>query len=201
MRKFPIKESEIIALAQTISAGLAANATTFPAPPVTVTDLNAHITDYITSRDAVTAAEANLKTMHSDKDSHLSELVQRMKDEISYAEMLAHNDDAILNLIGWSNRAQPTALQPPGQCRALEIIDQGAGWVRIDWKEPVDGGKPAAYKVQRSEDAGNFTDVATAVESEAILLNQPTMKTLSYKVRAVNKAGEGMESNTISIIL
>ena len=115
--------------------------------------------------------------------------------------MIAHGDDAVLSMIGWGNPAPPTARQPPGQCRALEIIDQGGGWVRINWKEPVGGGKPAAYKIQCSENGLDFTDIAAAVESEAILLNQPTMKNLTYKVRAINKAGEGMDSNTISIVL
>lgn len=201
MRKFPIKESEIIALAQTIAAGLAANTTTFPTPPVTVAVLNAHIADYLMSRDAVIAAEAALKTMHADKDVHLSELTVMMKDVIDYADMIAHGDDATLSLIGWSGRAQPTAMQPPGQSRALEIIGQGDGWVRLDWKEPVGGGKVAAYKVQRGEDGVNFADVATAIESEAALFDQPKMKTLIYRVAAINKAGEGMPSNTISITL
>ena len=83
MSKFPKSEAEIIALAQTISAGLAANTTTFPAPPVAGAALNSHISDYIGSRDAIIAAAANLKLMHHDKDVHLSELTVIMKDEIA----------------------------------------------------------------------------------------------------------------------
>lgn len=201
MAKFPKGENEILALAQTIAAGIAANATIFPNPPVTAVNLSAQITAFQQLRDQITAAEAALKQKYMDKEANLLDLIQMMKGEIQYVEMLAKGDESILNKIGWSGRAFPTSLQPPGQCRALEIFNQGSGWVQLDWKEPIDGGKIAAYKVQRSEDGGGFTDVATAIESEAMLLNQPTMKTLSYKVRAINKAGEGLDSNTISIVL
>lgn len=201
MPAFPTKEAEIIALAQTIAAGLAANTTTFPTPPVTVTALNAHISDYLMSRDAIIAAAAALKTMHDDKDVHLSELKQMMKDEIGYAETVAHGDDATLSLIGWGAPSPPTAMPPPGQSRALEIIGQGDGWVNLDWKEPIGGGKVAAYKIQRSEDGVNFTDAGMAVESIATMFDQPKLKSLIYRVIAVNKAGEGMPSNTISITL
>ena len=44
-------------------------------------------------------------------------------------------------------------------------------------------------------------DAATAVESEAALFNQPPDKKLIYQVVAINKAGEGLPSNTVSIVL
>ena len=83
----------------------------------------------------------------------------------------------------------------------MEVIGQGDGWVRFDWKEPTGGGKIAAYKVQRSEDGSTFTDAATATESEAALFNQPTAKRLIYQVVAINRAGIGTASNTVSLVL
>lgn len=73
--------------------------------------------------------------------------------------------------------------------------------MRLDWKEPVDGGDVASYKVQRSEDGANFTDVGTAVESIIALFEQPTAKKLFYRVVAINRAGEGAPSNTVSLLL
>lgn len=201
MPKFPSKETDIIALAQTIAAGIAAHPTVFPSPPVVAADLTQQVTNVLQARDAATALEASLRQKVAEKNSELSAAVEMMKSNITYAEMLAKGDEAILAMIGWSGRAAPTALQPPGQCRALEIIGQGDGWVRLDWKEPSDGGKVAAYKVQRSEDGANFQDTATAVESEAAMFNQPTGKTLIYRAVAINKAGEGLPSNTVSITL
>jgi len=136
-----------------------------------------------------------------EKNEILERIATAARNDIDYGVIIAQGNDAILQEIGWGTRAAPTALQPPGQCRAFEIIGQGDGWVRLDWKEPSDGGKVAAYKVQRSDDGANFADAATAVESEAALFNQPKGKNLIYQVVAINKAGEGLASNTVSIVL
>ncbi len=90
----------------------------------------------------------------------------------------------------------------PGQTRLLEAPRQGDGWVFIDWKAPVDGGAPSAYKVMRRErPAGAWEDVATAVITEATLVEQPKGKELEYRVIAINKAGEGEPSNTEMVVL
>ena len=64
--------------------------------------------------------------------------------------------------------------------------------VFLDWKESIDGGQVAAYKVQRRErPAGEWSDVATAVESEITLNGQTRSKECEFRVLAMNKAGEG----------
>ena len=72
----------------------------------------------------------------------------------------------------------------------------------LDWKEPIDGGKPAAYTIQRRErPSGPWTDVATAIESEITLNNQTRNKEFEYRVIAINKAGQGDPSNTVLVVL
>ena len=72
----------------------------------------------------------------------------------------------------------------------------------LDWKEPIDGGKPAAYKIQRRErPAGDWQDVSTAMDSEMTLVDQPRVKELEYRAVAVNKAGDGEPSNTVLAVL
>lgn len=72
----------------------------------------------------------------------------------------------------------------------------------MDWKAPVDGGAVAAYKVMRRErPAGPWEEVATAVISEATLVEQPRGKELEYRIIAVNKAGDGEPSNTAMVVL
>ena len=86
--------------------------------------------------------------------------------------------------------------------RALEAPRQGDGWVFLDWKEPVDGGKVAAYKIERRErPSGPWTDAGMAIESEITLSNQERGKEWEYRVIAVNKAGEGVPSNTVMAVL
>jgi len=78
-----------------------------------------------------------------------------------------------LKLIGWAGRKERTPLAPPGQARLLESPKQGEGWLFLDWKKPSDGSAAAAYKVMRRErPAGPWEEVATAVVSEATLVEQ-----------------------------
>ena len=81
--------------------------------------------------------------------------------------LAGQQDDDLLKRIGWSGRRPKTDLLAPDQCRALEAPRQGEGWVFLDWKQPVDGGKPAAYKIQRREcPEGSWTDIGMSIESE-----------------------------------
>ena len=72
----------------------------------------------------------------------------------------------------------------------------------MDWKEPIDGSKPAAYKIQRRErPAGPWADANMAIESEITLSDQTRGTEWEYRVIAVNKAGEGVPSNTVMAVL
>ncbi len=72
----------------------------------------------------------------------------------------------------------------------------------LNWKEPIDGGKLAAYTIQRRErPSGPWADVATAIESESTLNNQTRNKEFEYRVIAINKAGQGEPSNMVMVVL
>ena len=208
MARFPSKESEVLVLAQEMTTGLSANLATFPAPPVPFDDvppapsLTLHTSDYITARDAATAAAAAAEQATSDKEAALQTLVDAMKADLRYAETTVDFDDDKLKLIGWGGRKSKTPLELPGQARTLEAPRQGEGWIFLDWKEPVDGGKPAAYKIQRRErPEGPWMDVNMALESEITLADQTRGTEWEYRVIAVNKAGEGVPSNTVMAVL
>ncbi|NNJ84324.1 MAG: fibronectin type III domain-containing protein [Gammaproteobacteria bacterium] len=86
--------------------------------------------------------------------------------------------------------------------RSLESPRRGAGWIFLDWKAPDDGGKVAAYKVQRREEGSeDWTDVGMAIETELTLSGQPGGKQFVFRVVAVNKAGEGEPSNGVMAVL
>ena len=79
---------------------------------------------------------------------------------------------------------------------------RGDGWVFLDWKAPDDGEKVSAYKIQRREQPeGAWQDVATAIETESTLVEQPKGAELEYRVIAINKSGEGSPSNTVMAVL
>ena len=202
MARFPRTEAEVIALAEAMITGLTANAVLYPAPPVAVLDLTAAKTAYITALNAAIAAAAAAEAATTSKDDVLEDLVDAMKSDIRYAENTVDYDDDKLKLIGWAGKKAPTPLAIPGQTRLLEVPRQGDGWVFLDWKAPIDGGAPAAFKVMRRErPAGAWEDVATAVITEATLVEQPKTKELEYRIIAVNKAGEGEPSNTEMAVL
>lgn len=202
MARFPLKESEIAALASTMATGLAAATTDFPAPPVAPADLQTALADYTTARDAAAAYQSAAMQATAAKDEALQALVDAMKADLRYAENTVDFDDAKLQLIGWGGRAARTSLEPPGQTRSLEAPREGEGWVFLDWKEPVDGGAVAAYKIQRRlRPDGPWTDAGMAIESEATLTSQERGKEWEYRVIAVNKAGEGEPSNTVMAVL
>ena len=201
MPRFPVEENKIIELAQKVAGGIESNPTVFTNPPVRGTVITADLAEYFTKIQEVQLSKADMMHKIQEKNEILDRISDAARRDIDYGIIVAKGNNAILEEIGWSNRAAPTALQPPGQCRVLEIIGQGDGYVRLDWKEPQGGGKVAAYKVQRSEDGVNFTDAATVIESIAALFNQPKGKQLIYRAVAINRAGEGMPSNTVSVVL
>jgi hypothetical protein len=55
--------------------------------------------------------------------------------------------------------------------------------------------------MRRERPEGPWEEVATAVISEATLVEQPCGKELEYRIIAVNKAGEGEPSNTAMVVL
>lgn len=202
MARFPITEAEVAALAQAMKSGLTDNAAIYPAPPVLPADLTALINTYTSAKNDAIAAQAVAEEATTNKDEALEDLADAMRSDIRYAENTVHFDDDKLKLIGWAGRKAASSLTPPGQARLLEAPKQGEGWVFLDWKAPADGGVPAAYKVMRRErPAGAWEEVATAVISEATLVEQPRGKELEYRIIAVNKAGEGEPSNTAMVVL
>jgi len=185
-----------------MNTGLTSNAVLYPAPPVAVLNLTAAKTAYITALNAAIAAAAAAEAATTTKDDALDSLVDAMKSDIRYAENTVDFDDDKLKLIGWAGKKAPTPLAIPGQTRLLEAPRQGDGWVFLDWKAPIDGGAPAAFRVMRRErPAGAWEDVATAVITEATLVEQPKTKELEYRIIAINKAGEGEPSNTEMVVL
>jgi len=202
MAQFPRTEAEIAVLAQEMISGLAANAATYPAPPVNLMELSMMRSAYVVAQNAVIAAQAAADAAYTDKDAALEALAEGMKKDLRYAENTVDFDDDQLKLIGWAGRSAATHLTPPGQTRLLEAVKQGEGWIMLDWKAPAEGGKPSAYKVQRRErPSGAWAEAATAVITETTLVEQARGPELEYRIIAVNKAGDGEPSNTVMAVL
>lgn len=202
MSRFPKKEADIAVLAEPLWRGLLSNRPVYPKPPIHPIVLRMKSLVYKNRCEVLLAKKAHAETATTVKDDALEDLVKALKSNILYAENTVNFDDVKLKLIGWAGRQTATALTPPGQSRLLEAPKQGEGWVFLDWKAPADGGKPRAYKIQRRlRNNGNWQDVATAILTEATLVEQPEKAELEYRLIAVNKAGEGQPGNTVNVVL
>ena len=200
--RFPLKEAEVLALAQNVQAGLVANADVFPDPPVTPEVLSEDIAAYQAAKAALTAAQAAVQRALVDKDGALDAVKEAVKPDLRYAENITNYADDKLKLLGWGSPKSPIAMQRPGQTRGLTVASQGESSVTLQWAKPVNGGEVSAYDIMRRErDGGRWEHVGTAVEPERVLTKQPKGKALEYHVIAINKAGNGQPSNTVTVVL
>lgn len=199
--RFPNTEPEIRALAQNIITGLTDNPN-FPSPPVLPAALQNLLDTMIQLSNAQIATQAAAKQATDSKQASVDETITAMKSVLRYAEDAVQGDDAKLAQLGWGGRAVAHPLQVPGQPRLLETLQQGAGWLTLDWKKPADGGAAASYKIERRGRAeGDWKLAGIAIETEVTLNNQERSKEWEYRVIAINKAGEGVPSNIVTAVL
>jgi hypothetical protein len=201
MARFPEREADIKALAQNIISGLIDNPD-FPNPPFTPAQLQTLLDTYINLGDTQVADQAKAQQSTEAKQHGQEEMTSAFKSVLRYAENAVDSNNAKLAALGWSGPAARTPLQVPGQPRSLEAPRQGAGWIFLDWKAPVDGGRPASYRIERRKlPGGDWETVGMAIETEATLNNQERGEEWEYRVIAANKAGEGEPSNAVMAVL
>ena len=202
MARFPRKESDVAALASQMITGLKEHAEEFPAPPRSVEQLEASLSEYRGMLEAAVIASAAASEAYEDKTEALETLVEDMKLVLGYAENTMKNDPTKLKNLGWDGRKDPSSPQPPGQVRALEVKREGPGWIYLDWKRPIEGGVIAAYHVQVGHsELGEWKVVSTCFDTMAVLMGQERGVELYYRVVAVNRTGEGLPSNTVTALL
>jgi Fibronectin type III domain len=200
--RYPKSEAGRIILAQQVIAGLTANSELDTGAPVKAAALQTRLDGFIAKRNAATLKEAESVQATQDKDDELELFDEDLKSDLRFLELKAKKNEALLNEFGWGLPDDPTKLEKPGQPRTLEAPAQGAGFLFLDWKEAIDGGAVVNYKVQRRTlPNGVFEVVDSSIPSEITLLNQPRGVELEFRVIAVNKAGESVPSNTISVVL
>ena len=199
--KFPQTEAEIAALALVIVQGLAQAGDDFAAPPVSLTELQARLERYNAALGAAVAGDNASRERHAVKDAALEELVEGMKTDLRYAEDAARGQPEKLSKLGWGPRRANAPLQTPGEVRDIQIVSEGDSWAILRWHQPVDGGVPAYYRIQRKKDGTGWEEAGTSTDTEQLMSNQPRGVELDYRVIAVNKAGIGQPSATVTLVL
>ena len=202
MAQFPRREADISVLADEIARGLARHTDVFPAPPVAPDTLETSLAGYSDARNKAIAATAAAEQATREKGEALERLVGQMKADLRYAEAVTEGDNDKLRLIGWGARRPKRPLQPPGQAARLEILHEGPDWIALDWDAPPEGGKVAAYKVQRSQRGKDRWETAgISIETAITLKEQERGVEWEYRVIAFNRAGQGRDSNVVTAVL
>ena len=201
MTKFPSRQAEVLGLVQSIAAGLESNPAVYPAPPVSPADLKASLANTTAKMSEVNATLAAYQMAVEAKDQSMAETVDKAKTCLRYAENTVAYDDDKLKLLGWSGKRKRESLKSAGQVMLLKAVEQGDDWVVLKWKKPYEGGKVAAYEIQRDNDDGKWLNVGTAVVTKAKLIDQPQLVDVRYRIVAINTAGEGPASNTVTVVL
>ncbi|MDD5037480.1 MAG: hypothetical protein PHE55_22360 [Methylococcaceae bacterium] len=145
MARFPIRESDLIALAHPMIAGFTTHPDIFIHPPCPATQLQGLLADFLTDHDETNLADTCAIEAHAKKTDSQEKLAAGMTTLLRHAESIVASPEQ-LDLIGGSSRSSPAALQAPGQCRALEAVRQGSGWVFLDWNEPAAAANPPPIK-------------------------------------------------------
>ena len=202
MAQFPLDAAHILALAEIMITGFKDNHTVFPSPPVSSEDLKKLRDAAVAAADEQVAAQAAAKAATEHKTAAFAALGDAMKNGIAYAEFTAKTP-ADLSLIGWGPRAEPEPLASPGQPFSLEITQQSAAGLKLDWKKPKTGGKPAFYLVEARTLApvGEWTLKSTATSTKVELTDLPHGTQLEFRVIAGNAAGKGEPSSIVTAVL
>lgn len=201
MSQFPKTEADIAALALVVIEGLEKAAEDFPNPPVSAAELRAKLDTFNAANTAAVATDTASQEQHAVKDDALGDLAHSMRADLKYAEFAVRDEPEKLNRLGWSPRRPATPLQPPGEVRDIGIAGEGDTWLILTWKPPVDGGVPGVYQIQRKREGSPWEDIGISTDTEELCSNQPRGVELYYRVFAVNKAGTGQPSATVTVVL
>ena len=205
MAEFPLRENEILGLAQRIIDGLRDNPEVFPAPMVDADRLEEVREEFNQARARARRVHTEAKKATKDKCEALDQLKSDMKTALRYVEYMSRSDDRKLRLVGWGKRRPGKKLDAPGQVQDLRIFKEGRDWIALEWDPPhkeTGTGRATAYRVERARGAADeWANARMAFETSIMLKDQERGVEWHYRVIAVNRKGEGLESNVVTAVM
>jgi hypothetical protein len=185
--RFPKTEEEILRLARQISAGLRAHPDLFPNPPFSADQIDASINSYLNAREAEILSRVALERANAERDRAFEDFLRTARRLSGRPE-----DEA---------GETPTPAEEPGPAGFLEILRKGDTKVSIGWTEPRDGGEAEIYMLYRREDEKSGWKFAGATFDTAATMEQQPGAQVEYCVRAMNRHGQGPDSNVARVVL
>jgi len=204
--EFPHRDADLVALVLKLIIGMSENPD-YPSPPFSTSDLRNMLDEFNAASDAQTAAQATAQQTTETKKNKRITLIGGARAMIDYAINAVHGNDAKLAALGLSGRAPrtPHVIEIPGQPRNVMVTSQGEGSLTLVWEEASDGDEAASYKAEyrvlSGETVSSWRIAGATALTEMTLTEQERGKTLEYRVIAINKAGNSLPSNTVTVVL
>lgn len=199
-----MKEADILALVRQMVAGYQSHGADFPS--INRALLNIKRIVYANARKRQIEAHSQMQLATDNKNTSLDTLRELMKSCLKKSQIDAAANPEKLALIGWGRRAILQPVEPPGQPRELNCLTQAKASILLEWNHPAGGGAVRNYIVEKRELLqDNVLDswrlVGTALNTTICLTCQRQAVQLEYRIKAVNKAGESIPSNTAAVVL
>lgn len=202
MPVFPRKEAKILELARKLTGGMKTETENLSRLPVSESELSGLLERFAENGYQITRLEAELKRLYVEKKGILKQIVRAMKRNLGMLALIFKDDAVRLARYGWAARRPRTPSRLPGQPRVFEALTQGTDWFDADWKPPLEGGKVKFYTIMRRiEGETEWRQIGSFFETRARIKDQPRKVDMQFRVIAGNRAGEGLPSNTINVVL
>jgi hypothetical protein len=208
MPKFPTKETDVVALVNSMIAGYTVHPADFPSiTAAKKTALQTALTNYLDNKKVQEDAQSQAQIATVTKTTKLDDLVETMKSDLKLSEVDCTVVPEKLSEIGWAPRQIPQPVDLPGQPTELHSTAEGQGLIWLEWTRPLSGGAVRNYVIQRRQqpqgggEFGSWTIAGTALEPNCHLTDQPRGVQLEFRVNGANISGEGEYSNTLAVVL
>jgi len=203
MPEFPMKESDISALASRMIGGLRLHGADFP--DIDWVWLDIKYRTYKNREGLWRKAYAHLHLATQAKNVSLDTLRELMKNCLKKSAIDVAGEPDKLQYIGWGPKANPQPTEVPGQPTDLRIIAQGRGTILLNFDRPA-AGTVRNYIIERRDKIengtfGSWTLAGSSLNTEINLTDQPRGVQLEYRIKAINTGGESTPSNTAAIVL
>ena len=199
--EFPEREEDILELALHLAEMVEQHPDIFPDPPVHPAQLRAMVEEVKACNADLAKAEQDYREAHADQEGSLARVRDALKARLMYTHIQIRGQPERITGLGWGGRPGATDREAPGEVRDLAAERFGDTSVMLEWRPPADGGPAAEYRVQRRTPGGPWEDVATAADNECLLSDQPWRVEFDLRVVAVNKAGAGEPSASVTVVL
>ena len=180
---------EKLQLTQNVITGLDSNAT-YPSPNPSIVQLTAARTNIIAKTNAISAAEASLRTEFAERADLEAQLVTYLEQEAAYVENASGGDKAKILSSGFPVRGPRVPVGPLSAPQALSLIfGQSEGTVACSW-DAVRGASSYVLECTQTEN-GPWSQVAVTTTSSYIAGGLQSGKKYFFRVQGVGAAGPG----------